>query len=556
MKKILPALVLAGATAFAAASGFAVLPAKAASQQHLDACTKSVGDVAIAACTRIIGDQKESTANRAKAFYGRGFSYNFKGDYDRAIADFSEVLRIAPNNPIAFSGRGKAHYMKGDFDRAISDYNEADDLLAFDGMYLDPEDYYYRGDAYAKKGDLDSAITDYTEAVRLKPQDALVYRSRGLAYRKKGDLGKAIADYTKAIRLDPENADIYYIRGLFFAQQNDKTNAAADFRKAAELGHAKAEETLRKLGSAAASGRMDENDEPVAKDILKGFYDAASDPVASAFYAPKNLSWIVDEYDSDTLLRIGLKYLTGDSVEQSMEKAAIVLGGLHSVTASSTYIDRKHKDIPRPRLSDDVVGALAHAARVTASAYAEKGRGAVNFHDPNMDANFVLSSGFLELAIRAGSQEALIMKGYMYRLTRQAEPNPSKKLTAAANEKVRFEKASVCTTENTSRKITPWSQAVCDKAAQELLTSASVYETLLARHLSKQEAERRLAEAEKWDWALIIVSGFAASVAAGIQSSNGTEPLSAMEQYEKERRFIEHQMESTWAHVGAAMFVD
>lgn len=46
------ALVAAAITVIV--SVFACLPAQAASQQDWDACTKGVGDVAIAACTRIV----------------------------------------------------------------------------------------------------------------------------------------------------------------------------------------------------------------------------------------------------------------------------------------------------------------------------------------------------------------------------------------------------------------------------------------------------------------------------------------------------------------------
>jgi tetratricopeptide (TPR) repeat protein len=49
-------------------------------------------------------------------------------------------------------------------DRAIADYTEA--------LRLDPKytfAYYNRGDAYRYNGDLDRAIADYTEALRLVP---------------------------------------------------------------------------------------------------------------------------------------------------------------------------------------------------------------------------------------------------------------------------------------------------------------------------------------------------------------------------------------------------
>jgi Flp pilus assembly protein TadD len=47
------------------------------------------------------------------------------GDYDRAIADCTEALRLDPKDARAYSTRGDACYMQGDYDRAITDYTEA-----------------------------------------------------------------------------------------------------------------------------------------------------------------------------------------------------------------------------------------------------------------------------------------------------------------------------------------------------------------------------------------------------------------------------------------------
>jgi len=48
-----------------------------------------------------------------------------KNDYDRAIADYSEAIRLDRNYAFAFNNRGLAYATKGDYDRAIPDYNEA-----------------------------------------------------------------------------------------------------------------------------------------------------------------------------------------------------------------------------------------------------------------------------------------------------------------------------------------------------------------------------------------------------------------------------------------------
>jgi len=49
----------------------------------------------------------------------------FKGDYDRAIADFSKVIASNPSDAKAYSNRGIAYASKGDYDRAIADFSKA-----------------------------------------------------------------------------------------------------------------------------------------------------------------------------------------------------------------------------------------------------------------------------------------------------------------------------------------------------------------------------------------------------------------------------------------------
>ncbi|MGD0026121.1 MAG: tetratricopeptide repeat-containing serine protease family protein [Xanthobacteraceae bacterium] len=151
-------------------------------------------DLMIDGCTAVI-----QSGPRAWAFNNRGSAYGRKGDYDRAIADCTEAIRLDPKYAHAYNNRGFAYHAKGDNDRAIADYNEA---IRLDPKYALP--YNNRGFAYLAKGDHDRAIADYNEAIRLDPKDAHAYNNRGLAYDGKGDHDRAIGDYTEAIRLDPK----------------------------------------------------------------------------------------------------------------------------------------------------------------------------------------------------------------------------------------------------------------------------------------------------------------------------------------------------------------
>jgi tetratricopeptide (TPR) repeat protein len=53
------------------------------------------------------------------------------GDIDRAIADFTQVIRLNPTDAMAYNNRGKAYTDKKDYARAIADFTEA--------LRLDPD---------------------------------------------------------------------------------------------------------------------------------------------------------------------------------------------------------------------------------------------------------------------------------------------------------------------------------------------------------------------------------------------------------------------------------
>jgi lipoprotein NlpI len=150
-------------------------------------------------------------------------------EWKRAIADISEALQIRPG-AIDYNNRGLAYATKGDRDRAIADYSEA--------VRLDPKfanAYNNRGLAYRAKGDNDRAIADFNEAITVDPKLASAYNNRGNAYRAKGDNDRAIADYDEAIRGDPKFANAYINRGLTFLYGGSLAKAQADFKQTNDL---------------------------------------------------------------------------------------------------------------------------------------------------------------------------------------------------------------------------------------------------------------------------------------------------------------------------------
>lgn len=142
----------------------------AASEQDRQDCRASQDrDRQIAACSRVIESGGEAARSRALAYAYRGIAYAAaKKDYDRAIADLSEAIRLDPKYIATYNNRGYVYFNKKNYDRAIADYNEA--------IRLDPSferAYRLRALAYERIGRKDDAISDYRKSLLLNPSEKL-----------------------------------------------------------------------------------------------------------------------------------------------------------------------------------------------------------------------------------------------------------------------------------------------------------------------------------------------------------------------------------------------
>ncbi len=104
----------------------------------------------------------QSTDTSLPACCTRASDYLNKGEYDSAIAEYTEAIRFNPGMSLAHQARGGAYFLKGEFEKAIA---------------------------------------DYTEAIRLAPNDGELYASRGLAYEQNGSKVNAEADFAQAKKL-------------------------------------------------------------------------------------------------------------------------------------------------------------------------------------------------------------------------------------------------------------------------------------------------------------------------------------------------------------------
>jgi len=138
----------------------AVLPGQSR-QENLKSCSNADNpEGRIAGCSALIQSNQEKGTDLAKAYYDRALGYAHKADYDHAIRDYHQAVRINPDYADAYYGRGWAYPLKGDHHHAIQDFNQ---LLRLKPSFADA--FYDRGLPYADKSDYARAMfTKYYRA--------------------------------------------------------------------------------------------------------------------------------------------------------------------------------------------------------------------------------------------------------------------------------------------------------------------------------------------------------------------------------------------------------
>jgi Tfp pilus assembly protein PilF len=170
-------------------------------------CINDSGEVAIDACTRAIKSSHLSGHSLARLYLSRGVERRGKGDDELALSDFAEAVKIDKKYATAYFNRCSIYNFKKEYDLAIAECSQAiklgptaDATIGSERLGKDRtiSDYYSeRGFAYYRKDDTVHAMIDLDNAIRLNPNNGRALKTRGSIYEAKGD-SRAQADLTAA----------------------------------------------------------------------------------------------------------------------------------------------------------------------------------------------------------------------------------------------------------------------------------------------------------------------------------------------------------------------
>ncbi len=190
--------------------------------------------------------------------------YDNRGMLNQAEKKYLEVIDLFPRAALAYNNLGLIYEKKGDFLKAEEYYIKASDAhpLLPDPVYnlgnvfleqesydsarekfvtcisLDP--YYYKaysalGDLNYRIGKLDDAIENFKKAIQIEPNYAVAHNNLGASYAGKGQRLLAFGEFETASKLDPDYGSAYLNLGNWYLEDRKPKEAIPYYQQAAEL---------------------------------------------------------------------------------------------------------------------------------------------------------------------------------------------------------------------------------------------------------------------------------------------------------------------------------
>jgi tetratricopeptide (TPR) repeat protein len=171
---------------------------------------------------------------------------------------------------------------KGQYQAAIAEWSEL--------ASANPDDariHNNLGTALARAGKFAEAIPEYRKALEINPQYHAIHDSLGLALVSTGQPGEAIVQFEKALEAYPESGEVHNNLGRALAMKDRLDDALAEFQKAAQI-DSRSAEARNNIGRVLASKGHLEDAIPYfekAVEIDPGLADAHQFLGAALYYA-------------------------------------------------------------------------------------------------------------------------------------------------------------------------------------------------------------------------------------------------------------------------------
>lgn len=212
--------------------------------------------------------------------YGnRANFYRDNKQYDLALSDYDNAIRLKPNNPKALNSRAKLYFNKGGAENlklSARDYE-----AAIEKMLASPQDpeyneslgeYYINlGAVYAMQSNPKGAIEEFNKGLQLKPNHETGYLNRSVIYNQLGDFPNALKDIETYFTYNPYNADLWYESARLKRALNRLPEAVKDYSEAIRLDGSKGLFYYERSRTQSQMNQVDAAKSDLARAIEMGY---------------------------------------------------------------------------------------------------------------------------------------------------------------------------------------------------------------------------------------------------------------------------------------------
>lgn len=152
------------------------------------------------------------------------------GRNSEALASFASALEISPPFPEAYYNLADTRMELGDPAGALADFSQ---VIQLDPKHIDAR--INRAGLRCDEGDLDGAWADVTAGLALAPENPYLLSLQGRVLAERGEHEAANRALSRALELDATLAEAWALRGVLYLQDGDADRAMADLDRAGEL---------------------------------------------------------------------------------------------------------------------------------------------------------------------------------------------------------------------------------------------------------------------------------------------------------------------------------
>lgn len=157
-------------------------------------------------------------------------------NYDEALIYINRYIEKSPNDGNGYFVRGFIYSQKKEWEKAIPEYKEALRLNA-----AHTHAYMYKGEAHLYLKQYPDAFAMFTKVIQIEPKNMYAYYNRGIALSYMEKYKEALSDFDVALRIDSLYAPALNNRGNAKFLLGDQNGACKDWKKSMKLGNAASE---------------------------------------------------------------------------------------------------------------------------------------------------------------------------------------------------------------------------------------------------------------------------------------------------------------------------